>query len=324
MLARLPSKTCLSPNQRLFVLFNPGIGRSKKAPQGAFLLVDYYYFKYRMTHKLLVVTYPDDLKQFEMFCYCLEKNWQGSKNLIVVTQQDTDQQVVQKIIDHMLLDGWNVEINQTACSYKDRYNEQQVNKIFYSVNSAVDDVVVFDSKDFVLRPCDFSTFKSNEKYRVTYYLPNKLVESYPDIKNVVDKSVDHLPNVSNLTPWIWNVGQLTRYWNHINNKFNNYKTWKHFPACTEIYGYYVFAWTEDNNEILWHKHPKKWPLLVSGGWTHQTYNGILESVVDFNQNPERIVWKHSRKLEDPRCIEVTRLILIKYGIDKQFVDQIYG
>jgi hypothetical protein len=300
------------------------MGRSKKAPQGAFLLVDYYYFKYRMTHKLLVVTYPDDLKQFEMFCYCLEKNWQGSKNLIVVTQQDTDQQVVQKIIDHMLLDGWNVEINQTACSYKDRYNEQQVNKIFYSVNSAVDDVVVFDSKDFVLRPCDFSTFKSNEKYRVTYYLPNKLVESYPDIKNVVDKSVDHLPNVSNLTPWIWNVGQLTRYWNHINNKFNNYKTWKHFPACTEIYGYYVFAWTEDNNEILWHKHPKKWPLLVSGGWTHQTYNGILESVVDFNQNPERIVWKHSRKLEDPRCIEVTRLILIKYGIDKQFVDQIYG
>jgi len=126
-----------------------------------------------MTHKLLVVTYPDDLKQFEMFCYCLKKNWQGSKSLIVVTQQDTDQQVVQKIIDHMLLDGWNVEINQTACSYKDRYTEQQVNKIFYSVHSAVDDVVVFDSKDFVLRPCDFSTFKSNEKYRVTYYLPNK-------------------------------------------------------------------------------------------------------------------------------------------------------
>jgi hypothetical protein len=38
----------------------------------------------------LVVTYPGDLKQFEMFCYCLKKNWQGLKNLIVVTQQDTE------------------------------------------------------------------------------------------------------------------------------------------------------------------------------------------------------------------------------------------
>lgn len=300
------------------------MGRSRKAPKGAFLLVNSFgYLNNCMTYKLLVVTYPGDLKQFEMFCYCLKKNWQGLKNLIVVTQQDTDQHIIQEIINHMLLDGWNIEINQTACSYTDRYTEQQVNKIFYSVNSAVDDVVVFDSKDFLLRPCDFSTFKSNEKYRVTYYLPGKLVELYPDIKNVVDKSVDQLPNVSNLTPWIWNVGQLTQFWNYINDKFGNYKTWKTFPACTEIYGYYVFAWTEDNSKIHWHKHPKNWPLLISGGWTHQTYDGILKAVVDFDQNPERIIWKHSRKLEDPRCIDVTRSVLIRYGIDQQFVDRVY-
>ena len=260
-----------------------------------------------------------------MFCYCLNKNWQGLKNLIVVTQQNTDQQVILRIINRMVLDGWNIEIKPTAHDYKNNgYTEQQVNKIFYSATSGVDDVVVFDSKDFVLRPCDFSTFKSDEKYRVTYYLPGQLIESYPDIKNIVDKPVDQLHNVSNLTPWVWNVDQLDRYWNHINDKFGNYTTWKTFPACTEIYGYYVFAWTEDRSDILWHKHPKKWPLLISGGWTHQTYDGLLEGAVDFDQNTERVVWKHSRKLEDPRCIDVTRSVLIKYGIDKQFVDQVYG
>jgi hypothetical protein len=86
----------------------------------------------------------------------------------------------------------------------------------------------------------------------------------------------------------------------------------------------VFAWTERNSGIHWHKHPKKWPLLVAGGWTHQTYNGMLEQAQEFESISERIVWKHSRKLQDSRCIDVTRSVLIKYGIDKSFVDQVYG
>jgi len=297
----------------------------KKAPKGAFLLVRIFnHLNNCMTHKLLVVTYPEDLKQFEMFCYCLTKNWQGVKNLIVVTQQGTDQPVVHQIINHMLLNGWKIEIKNTVYEYSSGDIEQQINKIFYSVKSGVDDVVVFDSKDFLLRPCDFNTFKSDEKYRVTYYLPGTLVESYPDIKEVVNKSVDRLPNVSNLTPWIWNVDQLNRYWDYINDKFGTYTTWQNFPACTEIYGYYVFAWTEDNSKIHWHNHPKKWPLLIAGGWTHQTYDGIVKEAVDFDQHPERIVWKHSRKLADPRCIDVTRSVLIKHGIDQQFLDQVYS
>jgi hypothetical protein len=43
-----------------------------------------------MIHKLLVVTFQDDLAQFEMFCYCLTKNWQGQKNLIVVIGKNTN------------------------------------------------------------------------------------------------------------------------------------------------------------------------------------------------------------------------------------------
>ena len=277
-----------------------------------------------MTHKLLVVTYPDDLKQFEMFCHCLEKNWRGSKNLIVVTQQNTKQSTVQAIVDHMFLNGWTIEIKQTANSYADGYTEQQVNKIFYSINSAADDVVVFDSKDFLLRPCDFSTFKPDDKYRVTYYLPGRLVDAYPNITHVVDTPADHLPNVSNLTPWIWNVGQLDRYWNHINARFGNYKTWKTFPVCTEIYGYYVFAWTESDSDVRWNKHPKAWPLLIGGGWTHQTHAGMLQAADQFDLSPERIIWKHSRKLLDPRCIDVTRSVLIKYGIDQTVIDHVYG
>jgi hypothetical protein len=66
------------------------------------------------------------------------------------------------------------------------------------------------------------------------------------------------------------------------------------------------------------------PLLFGGGWTHQTYDGIVKEADDFDQSTERLVWKHSRKLQDPRCLDVTKSMLIKHGIDTQFIDQVYG
>jgi hypothetical protein len=145
-----------------------------------------------------------------------------------------------------------------------------------------------------------------------------------DISGLVDVSIDHIQAISNIRPWIWNIKQLTRYWEQLTNKFGNYQTWKgDYPAGNEIYGYYVYTLTDSNREIKFLTHPDM-PLLFGGGWTHQTYDGILKEAEDFDQSLERIVWKHSRKLKDPRCLEVTKLVLLKYGIDKQFIDQVYG
>jgi len=279
-----------------------------------------------MTHKLLVVTFQDDLAQFEMFCYCLTKNWQGQKTLIVVIGKNTNNQTVQDIIDRVFSDEWVIEIKPTVCPTEVGWHEQQINKVFYSVNSGTNDVIVFDSKDFILKPCNFSTFKFNDKYRITYYLPGKLVDTDPEITtlaSLVDTNVDHLPNISNLTPWIWNVEHLAKFWNYLNTRFNSYSTWKHFPGNTEYIAYYVFAWTDATSKIQWHRNPTKMPLLIAGGWAEHTYEDMLGQADRFDQNANSIIWKHNRRLLDLRSLEVTKSVLTKYGIEQHVIDRVF-
>ena len=66
------------------------------------------------------------------------------------------------------------------------------------------------------------------------------------------------------------------------------------------------------------------PLMFAGGYTHQTYEAMIKDMTEFDLETDRIVWKHSRKLEDPRCLDVTKSMLIKYDIDPDFIKQVYG
>jgi hypothetical protein len=277
-----------------------------------------------MDHKLLVVTFSQDLPQFQMFCYCLAKNWHGQKNLIVVLNTNTDQDLVKTIVDTVFDSSWTVELHPTICSYHSGDLEQQINKIYHSVQSGTHDVIVFDSKDFLLRPRDVSVFKKANRYRVTYKLANKkLIDMGYDMTKLLDVAVDHFPAVSNLTPWIWNVGQLTQYWNYLNERFGNYQHWKEFSGGNEIYGYYLYTWANPARPVEFLTHPEM-PLLIAGGWTHQTYQGMCQQALDFDQEPTRIVWKHSRKLQDSRCLDVTKSVLAKNGIDPAVIKQVYG
>jgi hypothetical protein len=154
-------------------------------------------------------------------------------------------------------------------------------------------------------------------------LPGKLVDSNPDVRRLVDKSVEHLPNLSNLTPWIWNVSHLDKFWNYLNNRFDSYTTWKSFPHNTEWIAYYVFAWTDEASEIQWHRNPKKMPLLFAGGWADQTYENMLVQADQFDQDTNCIIWKHNRRLPDLRSLDVTKSVLAKYGIDQQTIDRVF-
>ena len=275
-----------------------------------------------MSHKLLVATYQDDLRQFEMFCHCLNKNWQGDRKLTVALGKDTSTAQVQQIVDQELSD-WHVDIQSTAFPYSSGYTEQQVNKIIYSVDSTVEDVVVFDSKDFILRSCGIEDFKINNQYRATFYIPEqRLIELYSDIAHIVDHDVSELPSVINLTPWIWQVDQLNRYWQYINQRFGNYQHWAEFPAGTEIYGFYVYTWCDHQSTMSWIT-PDNTPLMIGGGWTHQNYQGMLDEAEAFDHWPERKIWKHSRKLVDPRCLDVTVAVLKKYNIDQEIISRVF-
>lgn len=275
-----------------------------------------------MSHKLLVATYKDDLAQFEMFCYCLNKNWQDNRRLTIVLGKNTVMSQVQDIVDRHLVQ-WTVDIQPTTHPYSNGYTEQQVNKIFYSIDSAVEDVVVFDSKDFLLRPCSFFDFKHDNQYRATFYIPGqRLVELYSDIEHIVDQDVSDLPSVLNLTPWVWQVDQLNRYWQYINQRFGNYQQWAEFPAGTEIYGFYVYTWCDHQSTMTW-TGPENTPLMIGGGWTNQNYQSMLDEAESFDQWPERKIWKHSRKLVDSRCLDVTVAVLKKYNIDQEIISRVF-
>jgi hypothetical protein len=288
-----------------------------------------------MTHKLLVATYNHDSLQFKMFCHCLNKNWQGHRYLTVVVNSitpyttDQDWQVFYdqtKSVACDLLPDWQLEFVDGRVQDRNGYKEQAINKIMFSIDSRFEDVIVLDAKDFLLRPADLTTFKTGDRYRTTYRLPGlRHLDVYPDSTQLLDQDMSRIPGVQNMPPWIWNVDQLKKFWTYMLDRFGDYQLWPSMfiGGGTEYDSYFAFTCCDPKKPIKFLTHPDA-PMLSAGGWTHQTLAGMHEQANQFDQEPTRIIWKHSRKLIDPRCLEVTRSVLIRYGIDPAFIDSVYG
>jgi hypothetical protein len=228
----------------------------------------------------------------------------------------------QNIVDQYL-PKWIVEIIDGRHPDHNGYREQAVNKIKFSIDHRFEDVIVFDSKDFLLRPLGLENFKVNDQYRVTFWLEQRYIDMYPDSKNLLDQDMSHVPSVLNLTPWIWNVDQLEKYWRYMLDRFGYYLDWPDmFVAGTESDTYYAYTYCDSNTSIKF-LSPDENPLLVGGGWTHQNYQGMLDEAKAFDQWPERKIWKHSRKLEDPRCLDVTVAVLKKYDIGQEIISRVF-
>jgi len=277
--------------------------------------------------KLLVATYDQDLLQFEMFCYCINKNWKGNRFLTIVLNSSADWDItrwrVNDIVDRYLC-GWHAEIVDGRHLDHDGYREQAVNKIIFSIDDRFNDTIVFDSKDFLLRGSDLFDFKKDGKYRVTFTLDRPHLDLYPEAKDLLDKDISHIPAVLNLTPWIWNIDQLKKYWNYMSGRFGDFSDWDSmFKGGTESDTYYVYTFCDELTSIKF-LDPRDNPLMIGGGWTYQTYEGIVQEAQDFDRWSERKIWKHSRKLEDPRCLNVTRSVLLKYGIEREIIDRVFG
>lgn len=277
--------------------------------------------------KLLVATYDQDLLQFEMFCHCINKNWKGNRFLTIVLNscqewKKTDTEI--KGIISRYLSGWITEVVDGQHPDHNGYREQAVNKVIHSIDDRFDDVIVFDSKDFLLRESDIVDFKKHGKYRVTFTLDQPHVILYPESSELLDRDISHVPAVLNLTPWIWNVDQLRKYWNHMLERFGDFCQWDSmFKGGTESDTYYLFTFCDSQTPVKFLDSQDN-PLMIGGGWTHQTYESILREAEDFGRWPERKIWKHSRKLEDPRCLEITKTVLEKYGIEREIINRVFG
>ena len=308
--------------------------KRKKGPKGPFLLVKIFsHLNNCMTHKLLVTTYNQDSTQFEMFCYCLDKNWKGNRFITIV---------VNSVIPYTSDDEWKMFFQQTAETARryfinwtvelidgrhldhHGYREQAVNKVIHSIDHRFEDVIVLDAKDFLLKPADISTFKINNSYRVTYWLEGRLIDLYPSAHELLDLDMSHIPAVLNLTPWIWNVKQLEKYWAYMLNRFGPYLSWSDmYQGGSESDSYYAYSYC-DTTKSFEFLPPEQNPLLIGGVWGAQTYLGAVKEAEDFDADSCRVIWKHSRKAAEPTCADVTKVMLIKYGVNDQLVQQVYG
>jgi hypothetical protein len=285
-----------------------------------------------MAHKIVITTFNEDISQFMMFCYCINKNWNGNRFITVVVNsvrpysnaewEKFYQQVVEITQDY--LSEWTVEIHDGRHTDNFGYREQAVNKVLYGIDHRFEDVIVFDCKDFLLKPADLSTFKKDNKYRVTYWKHDqKLISMYPEAIELLDQDLSHVPGVINLTPWIWNVNQLAKYWKYMTSRFGDYSEWgRYYKGGTESDTYFAYTYC-DPDKLIKFLNPRHTPLLISGGWSGQTYEGMLEQADQFDQSPTSIIWKHNRRLPDLRSLEVTKSVLSKYGIEQAIIDRVF-
>jgi hypothetical protein len=276
-----------------------------------------------VSNKLVVVVYDQDLPQFRVFCHCLNKYWQDTRNLtVVVGKPDVTQtyQSVKSIVDQNFSSGWNIEIQQGSLdNHMDGYQEQQLFKVIASLDELCQDAVVFDCKDFLLKPMGFGDFKEKSKYKVAVFTDDKKTfqDFYPSVATAFNfKQAIPLPLI--LTPWIWQRNQLQKYWQKIQDLFgHDYSSWSQYPTGSEWASYYAFTCLDGNSTV---EFDTTWWMPIGGCWKHQTVDEIQQQADMFDQYPDRKIWKHHRTVTDFEKINITAIVLKSHGISTTVVD----
>jgi len=285
-----------------------------------------------MSHHLVAITYRNDLPQLELFCFGLNQFWIDNKVLTLVVNSAPDdsniedikycKQVVSKIFDQ----SWSVTIVNGEMEHHNGYIEQAINKILFSLDPRYNDTIVFDTKDLLVRETGIDDFKKDNLYRAAYFITDKTHQDlYPSVVNMFDNdSINTLPATQNLTPWIWNNTQLQTTWNYLNDRFGDYKEWParydgFLPTGTEWDSYFAYTYITNNifqevNELI----------ILGGVWTHQTYNSALQQEAEFLTQAHKKIWKHSRKVNDIRCFDVTKNILEHFSYPDELIKRWYA
>jgi hypothetical protein len=154
-----------------------------------------------MSYKNIVTTFTGDISQFEMFCYCMNLNWKGDKNLSVCLDTGDSADVFESIALEIFDTEWDVEIYPTIHPYENGNHGNQINLIYRIATSTVDDVIAWDCKCFLLKPADLSTFKQGNEYRIPCQVNDKrLVDMGYNLSGLVDGPIDHYAGMVNLRP----------------------------------------------------------------------------------------------------------------------------
>jgi len=269
-----------------------------------------------MTSKLLVVVYDQDLPQFELMIYCLNKNWQGRRHITIIYQGNIKDRVL-NLIESTFSNDWIINLIPSLIMPNLGGSDlQQLNKIIYSLDNTVQDVIVFDCKDFLLKPIDESYFKHANNYCITQ-ISNFFDEFYPNVHLAMGLTDYKFNAILNITPWIWNVEQLGRYWSYVIKKYtDNLSDWTEFYPSSEIASYYYYTYKIDATPTI--KFSEE-AFMPSGGiWDTDTIQNVLQVVENFDRY-KSAVWKHHRRITSMDKTAITAMQLQKYNIPLEII-----
>lgn len=275
--------------------------------------------------KLVVVTYEDDLPQFEIMLSCLNKYWQGNRHIsIAYTINDTNpKDQILFLAGKHLTNNWTIEYVDFDPTNMAGYDEQQVFKILISLDSEFKDIIVLDSKDFLLKPADLNDFKVDKKHKVLRTFNGGILnDMYPRVVDELEINKSIEDPILILTPWIWDQRQLEKYWIYLTEKFGDWSTWSIFPTGSEWAGYYAFTFLDNNKDIeLVSKDQKQayW-MPIGGNWKNQTEAEVLAQEKEFDLYSERKFWKNHRDVVNKDLKKITARVLKAHGIDQGLVD----
>ena len=271
-----------------------------------------------MTSKLLAVVYDQDLPQFELMCFCLNKNWQGNKHITIIIQGNI-QEIITSISQRYFSDDWIVDFTSCYPSKVTGTDLQQIDKILHSMDDRFQDVIVFDCKDFLLKPINESFFKKNNYYKITK-ISEYFDEFYPDVYSAMAPTIikNKINAILNITPWMWNVQQLKRYWCYVTDQFGSLDNWSKFYPYSEIASYYFYTTELDESPVI--KFDDDLFMPTGGIWDQDTLEDTLNVVENFSRyNPA--VWKHHRRITDYSKTMITAMQLQKYDIPVDIINK---
>lgn len=200
-----------------------------------------------MNHSLLVVTFYNDLPTFRMFVNLLSKFWCSNKKIkIVYSLKIEDDTLISKeeILPfvqetaELFLKDWDYEIVEGLTTNLPGWEEQQLNKLYFSAYDNKDCTVVFDCKNFILHNLHFENLVLDKKFTVLP-LQDKSVSMLVETKKYFEvNDNDFVP--SPITPWVWRNDQIFHLYNYLIDKVGLYDSWNIFPG-SEFLNHYFFT-----------------------------------------------------------------------------------
>lgn len=209
-----------------------------------------------MNHSLLIVVFYDDLPNFKIFCYLLNKFWQGNKKIKIIYSKST--KIPKELIDKNILDeiskttklfltNWDIEIIKGLKTKLRLWYEQQWYKVLFSSFDNEDYTIVFDCKNFISSPMNVDDFIENNDILYIESDVDKFTKYCVEYFNTTLES-----NISMITPNIWKNNEVLAYKEYLIKKSGLAENWFIFPCEADYIGYYFFK-----KHVLKHNNFKK-------------------------------------------------------------------